>query len=294
MDTDAVCWLYGEAGRAGMAHVVVWGGEPLLRPDLPVVLVAARRAGMAVTLISNGWAIGERWPELRGLVDVLILSLDDTGPAHDRLRGLPGLYDRLVAFASALRDDPLRPALLVNMVLSRANRGALGRVAAAARDWGAGLYVCPMETGEMTSRGFVAKLEDLALSPDELRAAAAEVRALRDAGLPVLNTRAYLDLVARDPALRSYACRAPRALLTVQPDGVIRDCLRRDETLADVAALRAAGRPLADVFSLPRFREIVVQAARCAACNNPDVVELSWLWDLRPSMLGKVVQLASR
>jgi MoaA/NifB/PqqE/SkfB family radical SAM enzyme len=294
MDTDAVRWLYEQAGRAGIAHLVVWGGEPLLRADLAQLLAAARGAGMATTLISNGSTIEERWPELGGLVDVLILSLDDVGPAHDLLRGLPGLYERLDGFAGALRGDPRRPALLVNIVLSRGNRGALGRVAAVARRWGAGLYVCPMETGEMTSRGFVAPLKDLALPPDELRTLAAEARVLKDAGLPILDTRAYLDLVARDPSVSGYTCRAPRAVLTVQPDGVIRDCLRRDEALADVRALRAAGAPLASVFALPRYREIVAEAATCTACNNPDVVELSWLWDLRPAMLRKVVELASR
>lgn len=294
MDTDAVCWLYEQAGRAGIAHLVLWGGEPLLRADLPRLLAAARGAGMATTLISNGSTIEGRWPALRGLVDVLILSLDDVGSAHDRLRGLPGLYERLDGFAGALRGDRRRPALLVNMVLSRGNRGALGRVAAVARRWGAGLYVCPMESGEMTSRGFVAPLKDLALPPDELRTLAAEARSLKDAGLPILNTRAYLDLLARDPSVSGYACRAPRAVLTVQPDGVVRDCLRRDETLADVRALRAAGAPLASVFSLPRYREIVAGATTCTACNNPDVVELSWLWDLRPPMLRKVVELAAR
>jgi hypothetical protein len=91
-----------------------------------------------------------------------------------------------------------------------------------------------------------------------------------------------------------YTCRAPRAILTVQPDGVIRDCLRRDEALADVRELRATGAPLESVFALPRYRAIVAEAATCSACNNPDVVELSWLWDLRPAMLRKVVELASR
>ncbi len=36
------------------------------------------------------------------------------------------------------------------------------------------------------------------------------------------------------------------------------------------------------------------EAASCTKCNNPDVIELSWLWDLRPVMLAKVVDLARR
>ena len=143
LDTPEVEWLYREAGRAGFAQVVVWGGEPLLRQDLPELLLAARRAGLLTTLITNGWFLGERWRELRGRVDALILSLDDVGPAHDALRGLPGLYERLEAFVAAVRADPLRPTLLVNTVLSSLNRGALARVAPVAARWQAGLYFCP-------------------------------------------------------------------------------------------------------------------------------------------------------
>ena len=95
LSTDEVSWLYRQAGALGVAQLVVWGGEPLLRPDLPELLLVARSAGLSAAVITNGWLLPERWPELRGTVDTLIVSLDDVGPAHDRLRALPGLYRRL-------------------------------------------------------------------------------------------------------------------------------------------------------------------------------------------------------
>ena len=292
LDTAAVEWLYDEAGRAGFAELVVWGGEPLLRDDLPALLTRAKASGLSTTLISNGWLIGERWPALRGRVDALILSLDDVGAAHDRLRGLPGLSERLEAFVEALGHDPLRPTLLVNTVLSRLNVGALARVAPVAKRWGAGLYFCPMETGNLTAAGFVARHDDLALSARELRSAAWLAGDLKTSGYPVLNTRLYLDLLVRDPALHGYTCRMPRALLTVEADGAIRDCLRSDHPLAFVPDLLASGDSLSSVFFLARRRELLLQAASCTKCNNPDVIELSWLWDMRPAMVRKVVELA--
>ena len=293
LDTEMVKWLYGEAGRAGLAQLVVWGGEPLLRQDLPELLLAARRAGLLTTLITNGWFLSERWRELRGHVDALILSLDDVGPAHDALRGLPGLYERLEAFVGAVRADPLRPTLLINTVLSGLNRGALARVAPVAARWHAGLYFCPMETGPVTSAGVAAPLADLALPPEELRAAAHTAAALKRSGFPILASRPYLELLARDPELRDYTCHAPRARLTIGADGRLRDCSRSDRPLADVRELRAAGEPLSRVFRLPGYQRMLERSALCTKCNNPDVIELSWLWDLRPAMLRKVAALTS-
>ena len=294
LDTAAVRRLYEEAGRAGMAQVVVWGGEPLLRQDLPELLLAARRAGLFVTLISNGWYAAERWGDLRGAVDALILSLDDVGDAHDRMRGLPGLFERLEAFVPTVRADPLRPTLLLNTVLSRQNPGALRRVAALARRWRAGLYFCPMETGELSAGEAGDRLAGLALSPPDLQVAAKLALELKAAGYPILDSKAYLELLAADPSLSAYTCRAPRARLTVGADGSVRDCLHVDRPLANVQHLWADGLPLAALFRTPGWRRMRAEAASCTKCNNPDVVELSWLWDLRPAMLGKVLDLARR
>ncbi len=291
LSTEAVRWLYREAVAAGIAQVVVWGGEPLLREDLPQLLAHAVDAGLVVTLITNGWLLEQRWPELRGKVDALILSVDDVGGAHDRLRGLPGLFARLDRFARALRADPARPRLLVNTVLSRENRGALRRVAPVAGDWGAGLYFCPMEVGQMRVEGFDARLEPLSLSAGELREAARLARALKAAGHPLLATNAYLDLLERDPGLTTYTCRAPRLILTVQADGSVRDCVARDVPLASVDSLRAEGRPLGRLFQQAEYRRMLDVAETCTVCNNPDVIELSWLWDLELQMVERVGRL---
>jgi len=293
LDTAAVRWLYAEAGRAGMAQLVMWGGEPLLRQDLPELLLAARRAGLFTTLITNGWFLGDRWSELRGLVDALILSLDDVGPAHDGLRGLPGLYERLEAFVATLPADPRRPALLVNTVLSSLNRGALARVAPVAARWGAGLYFCPMETSEVTSAGVDSALAPLALPAREVSAAAQLATQLKRDGLPILASRPYLQLLERDPALTAYRCRAPQARLTVGAGGLVRDCTQSDRPLLDVRLLRAAGEPLSGLFASRRYARMLERSAACTKCNNPDVIELSWLWDFRPEMLGRVAALTS-
>jgi MoaA/NifB/PqqE/SkfB family radical SAM enzyme len=242
--------------------------------------------------MTNGWLLADLWPRIRGLVRTLMVSLDDIGEDYDRMRGLPGLFDRLDSFALALRKDPLRPRLLVNTVLSRLNRGALSRVAPVARRWGAGLYFCPMETGEMEEGGFVERHGQLCLGEDELQEAAFVARQLKKAGYPLRATNKYLRLLERDPALHHFSCRLPHAVLTILPDGSFRDCRRRKTALAGSRELLSAGKPLTELFGLPRYREMLAEARTCSVCNNPDVIETSWGWQLRPCMIWRSLTLS--
>jgi MoaA/NifB/PqqE/SkfB family radical SAM enzyme len=291
LTTEDVTWLYRAAGSAGFPQLVVWGGEPLLRPDLPELLEVANAGGLSVALITNGWLLPDRWPELRGRMHTLIVSLDDVGEAHDCLRSLPGLYARLDQFMTEVQYDPLRPRLLVNTVLSRLNRGALRRVAPVAKRWQAGLYFCPMETGVMLAGEFSESRSSLALDQKELKEAARLARELQVAGYPLLSSERYLDLLRHDPGLHAYTCRAPHAILTVKADGSVRDCGRRESTLARLSDLRDGGTSLTRLVRQPQYRAMLARSNSCTACNNPDVIETSWAWQLRPFMLRHALHL---
>ena len=291
LDTEEVSWLYRAAGSAGFPQLVVWGGEPLLRPDLPELLEVANAGGLSVALITNGSLLPDRWPDLRGRVHTLIVSLDDVGEAHDHLRSLPGLYARLDRFMTHVHHDPLRPRLLVNTVLSRLNPGALRRVAPVAKRWQAGLYFCPMETGVMLAGGLSESRSSLALGHAELKEEAQLARELQVAGYPLLCSERYLDLLWHDPGLQSYTCSAPHAILTVKADGSVRDCTRRESTLASFSDLRDGGTSLAGLVRQPQYRAMLARADSCTACNNPDLVETSWAWQLRPFMLRHALHL---
>ncbi|MFH0916495.1 MAG: radical SAM protein [bacterium] len=293
LTTADIAWLYRQAAEAGICQLVLWGGEPLLREDIEDLLRLASSAGLSTILMTNGWFLPDLWPALRDLVRTLMLSLDDVGEDHDRLRGLPGLFNRLDSFALGLRDDPLRPRLLVNTVLSRLNPGALRRVAPVAKHWGAGLYFCPMEIGELQSGGFVVRHGGLALSEEELRQAADLARELRAAGYPLQATNKYLRLLREDPALRAFSCRLPHAVLTVLPDGSFRDCRRRDVPLGNVRDFRRYDIPLSHLYRQPRYREMLREAPYCNVCNNPDVIETSWGWQFRPCMMWRSLTLTA-
>ena len=95
------------AERAKPFTVVLTGGEPLLRPDLPEVGRALRSRGVGWGIVSNGWfydaAMHARLIEAG--MGALTISLDGLEDAHDWMRGRAGSFARaLEGIAVAARD----------------------------------------------------------------------------------------------------------------------------------------------------------------------------------------------
>lgn len=75
------------ARRLGARFVDFTGGEPLLHPDLPEMLITAKKLGLQTSVTTNTILYPERANELRRKIDLLHFSLDaTTAKHHDRLR----------------------------------------------------------------------------------------------------------------------------------------------------------------------------------------------------------------
>ena len=87
--TEVVLRRLRELPRLGVKLVDLTGGEPLLHPDLPLLLRTAKAAGLRTKVSTNGLLYPARARELRGLVDWLTFSLDaPEADLHDRMRGV--------------------------------------------------------------------------------------------------------------------------------------------------------------------------------------------------------------
>jgi radical SAM protein with 4Fe4S-binding SPASM domain len=88
--------LCDQLRSAGTMHVIVTGGEPLVRADLLEFFDAARAAGLAITLYTNAHGVDEAMArELArriAVAEVSILAGDDT--MHDRLTRVRGSAER--------------------------------------------------------------------------------------------------------------------------------------------------------------------------------------------------------
>lgn len=103
----------------GSKHLVVTGGEPLLRDDLADILKGAKALGFFVELYTNGILYREKGRLLNGLTDRLLFSLDyPFASEHDRSRGTE-CFGEVVAGIKEAKERGQKP--IINYTLTRDN-----------------------------------------------------------------------------------------------------------------------------------------------------------------------------
>ena len=98
------------ADRAPHFTVVITGGEPLLRTDLPEIGKTLRKRGVGWGIVSNGWLYDEAMHQRLMVAGMgsLTISLDGLQEDHDWMRGREGSYERAIkAIAIAARQPRL-------------------------------------------------------------------------------------------------------------------------------------------------------------------------------------------
>ena len=84
----------------------LWGGEPLLYPELTELLRYLREKRQYTIINTNGVLLKKYAAELVSLeVDGIDLSLDGPPEVHDRIRGVPGTYRKVIDGLRLLREE---------------------------------------------------------------------------------------------------------------------------------------------------------------------------------------------
>lgn len=283
LTTAQVEALYRDAAGAGFRALVLWGGEPLLRPDVGKVLHTARAAGLNTTLITNGWWLRDRADEVMPWVDRLMLSVDAIGSRHDDIRRLPGLFARLDAGLTYVRQAHRRVVVIVTAVLSRLNTDQLDAIAEYGRRLADHVSFQAMD---VTDYGHARRTLDLCrirLEPDEEAALAGRIALLRRRGFPVRDSNHYLAKLG--PAGGRYRCHFKKVCLRVEPNGDVLDC-----TQVGVPLANALETSIPALVASPAFQEFQQRAERCHRCRDFAVVETSHLWEGRPEALWRALR----
>jgi MoaA/NifB/PqqE/SkfB family radical SAM enzyme len=99
---DAVCSL-------GVPFFDLSGGEPLLRKDLTVLAKRVASHGCLVSMNTNGTLLNEdRVSEVADVFDTVVVSLDGPREVHDKIRGVPGTYDKATEAIRLLKANGVR------------------------------------------------------------------------------------------------------------------------------------------------------------------------------------------
>ena len=175
LPTERILSLLTELGKMGCESILFSGGEVTLVKDLPAIIARATACGIAPHINTHGGNLSEEYCDallasgLRGLM----VSLDSGDPdQHDRIRHVPGLFDRATRGVSYLRR--CRPAqadfyMLVNSVIMRPSYRAIPRLVDAVANAGLNeLSLSPLSIDnpwdDWANQG---QSEDLKLSPED-------------------------------------------------------------------------------------------------------------------------------
>ena len=88
--------------------VVITGGEPLLRHDLPDIGLALRQRGVGWSIVSNGWLYDEAMHQrlMSAGLGALTISLDGLEDDHDWMRGREGSHSRTISAIGIAARQP--------------------------------------------------------------------------------------------------------------------------------------------------------------------------------------------
>ncbi len=106
LTTDEALRLIDDLADFHVPALLFSGGEPLCRPDFPVLARHAADRGIRVTLSTNGTLITPETAEMIRSIGVSYvgISIDGMRDTHDRFRGMPGAFDRSLSGVRACRE----------------------------------------------------------------------------------------------------------------------------------------------------------------------------------------------
>lgn len=278
LSTTTLLGALREMAEAGVCRVGLWGGEPLLREDIGVLVSACKDLGLWTSMVSNGDLVRRR-RDVVGQLDHLILSLDGERAAHDGQRGA-GSHARVLGALETARELGVPTWTLT--VLTRDNlQDVPATVERAARLGHKAAFQVLHHPPELDGgRG-----RALAPLPGALRRALKQLLELREAGAPVANSRAQLRELLQWPDLSSSAplqdtsrlpCLAGQLFVNVDTDGRVSPCSL-----------------LAGDQELPRLQERgftgavkALGAPPCNRCTATAFTEYNALFRLRPQVIA--------
>lgn len=228
--------------RLGTRSVVLSGGEALLHSNLWTLCRMLAERGIRITLLSTGLTLERHAADAARWCSEVIVSLDGDRELHDRIRGIDGAFDRLVAGVRAVRRASPACRVSGRCVIQRLNHHAVADVIVAAHE--IPLARISFLAADVTSTAFNRpqpwsgeRVAEVALDEQEATALEAHVEeVIATAGDDFASgfiaespdklrriARHFLALCGACPATPPV-CNAPWVSTVIEADGTVRPC----------------------------------------------------------------------
>ncbi|MBN2280622.1 MAG: radical SAM protein [Candidatus Marinimicrobia bacterium] len=113
--------------KSARINITLFGGEPLINPDIIRIIQIIKKAGLRCNLITNGTLIHRYANELvESGLDEIIFSLDGPELVHDEIRGIPGTYQNALKGFQKLSEikknkNSQKPLININSTIFESN-----------------------------------------------------------------------------------------------------------------------------------------------------------------------------
>jgi pyrroloquinoline quinone biosynthesis protein E len=276
MTTAQVVSLLGEMKEAGVVRLGIWGGEPLVRPDIGEIVAAARRLGFWISMDTNGTMVPGKLDVVR-MLDHLVISLDGPRESHDTNRQ-EGSFDHAMAALEATRG---LVSVWTLSVFTRHNLDAVDYLIDNARRFGGMAAFQFLHHNDMMG----GSTDSMRATDDDYREVVERLLTLKRRGAPIASSTRYLRYLLHWPdyavprrrsARGGMRCWAGRLYCNVDADGSVYPC-----------SLLIGERPsknALEVGFLPAFR-FAGAHVDCRSCDAACFTEYNCLYDLDPGVM---------
>jgi MoaA/NifB/PqqE/SkfB family radical SAM enzyme len=199
------------------------------------------------------------------------ISLDHPSTLHDEIRGIKGLFGKIVEGTRELRRrDPKKQIVYVCTLLKKnVDAPTLRAMAELMGELGV-LGVFNGFREEAATDDPDAKLSDWAPSREQQAEAFATLSDLKRRGYPILDSHTYMDMMRQGPPV--YRCHWPKFMLPIEANGDVVDCMHwGTRPIGNVKQT-----PFAEILKCERLRELAgATGEACHKCVSIHRVEMS-------------------
>lgn len=127
LPVDSIKKIVDSISIFGRPPIYLWGGEPLLHPNIWEIIQYLKSKNFFTIINTNGYLLGDNIKDiLDNKVDMLIISIDGLEETHNTVRGNNKAFSKLISAIKELQKTKTRrPILTINCVINESNYNKL-------------------------------------------------------------------------------------------------------------------------------------------------------------------------